>query len=296
MSRVSVWRSLLRKSRLRGTGTGVRGTTAPGDPPPGQTPAQRAAWLERVLHDQIERFGAQHPRTIAARNNLASKYAQIGRRSAAIEQFEVALADSVAVLGEEDDQTDIIRENLAWCQEDAGRFHDAATNWEVLLQQRLQRLGPTAVETVTARTRLASAYRRTGRPDAAIAHFERAIEDSTGASAEETESLRIGLALALRGSGRFDEAIPQLRMVLAQRHRRLGARHYDTLAIHHQLGLAYLQASRPGEAVETLERAYRNCLAAAGDPEIRLLTMKVRRDLAGAYRVAGRPRDAAALY
>ncbi|RCV52465.1 tetratricopeptide repeat protein [Marinitenerispora sediminis] len=297
VSVVSLWRSLRRLGERAGAvAPDAHEPPAPAAPGSGATPAQRAAWLERTLHEYVDTLGADHPRSIAARNNLASKYAQIGRRTAAIEQFERALADSVSALGEEHPQTDVIRENLALCYEDAARYADAGAQWEVLLQQRQQRLGASAAETVTARTRLAYAYRRTGRSDAAIAHYERAIEDSTGAASEELENLRIGLGRAFRAAGRHDDTVQQLRMVLAQRRRRLGGRHHDTLVIHHQLGRAYRDAGRDPEGIEALEATYRNCLSAAGDPEVRMLAMRVRRDLAGAYRAVGRARDAAALY
>ncbi|WP_394298808.1 tetratricopeptide repeat protein [Allosalinactinospora lopnorensis] len=147
---------------------------------------------------------------------------------------------------------------------------------------------------MAARTRLAQCYRRSNRPDAAIAHFEQALEDS--AAPEERENLRIGLSMAFASAGRYNDTVQQLRIVLAQRQRRLGSRHHDTLVIHHRLGRTCTQAGQVSEAVETLQAAYRGGLAAAGDPEIRVLTMKMRRDLAGALSAAGRHRDAAALF
>ncbi|WP_245646172.1 tetratricopeptide repeat protein [Nocardiopsis trehalosi] len=284
-----MWRSLLRR-----TGFAPNGTPSAGAGPEGRTPAVRAAALERALQDSLAAHGPDDPRSIAAGNNLASKYAQMGRREAAVSRFEATLEAAVAVFGADHPQTDVIRENLAWSYEDIGRPADAADMWEALLQNRDTRLGATAPDTVAARSRLAVCYRRTGRHDAAIAHFERAVEDA--GSVEESEDLRIGLSLAYSGVGRYDDATQQLRMVLAQRNRRLGSRHLDTLLVHHRLGRAYTQAGRPEEAVETLRAAYRSGLAAAGDPEIRMLTLKMRRDLAGALSAVGRHRDAAALF
>ncbi|MBB6171296.1 tetratricopeptide (TPR) repeat protein [Nocardiopsis mwathae] len=294
---MSVWRALLRKTRFVSSETRANGAPSPVRVPtegPGQTPALRAASLERTLKDHIERLGTEDPRSITARNNLASKYAQIGRREAAVAQFELALDEAARAFGEDHPQTDVIRENLAWSYGDVGRHADAAEQWEALLKHRHENLGPVAADTVTARSRLAVSYRRSGRHDAAIAHFERAIEDA--AVPEDRENLRLGLSLAYNAVGRFDDTIQQLRMVLAQRRRRLGSRHLDTLVIHHRLGRAYTQAGRSAEAVETLQAAYRNALAEAGDPEIRMLTMKMRRDLAGALSACGRHREAASLF
>jgi len=47
--------------------------------------------------------------------------------------------------------------------------------------------------------------------------------------------------------------------------------------------------------VRVLREVYRHCLAAVGDPEVRRLALRVRRELAAAYRAAGRPQAVAAL-
>ncbi|MDA2815184.1 tetratricopeptide repeat protein [Nocardiopsis sp. RSe5-2] len=291
MGLVSLWRNLMRRGRA----------VPPQDPAPsadpeasGRTPGLRVASLERTLDDKVQRHGSEDPRTIAARNNLANKYAQIGRREAARLEFERTLEEAVKVFGEEHPQTDVIRENLAWICADSARPAQAAELWEVLLRHRTERLGPMASDTVEARTRLADALRRSGEHEAAVAHYERAIEDA--ADPVERERLRVGLSMALSAAGRYEEAVRQLRLVLAQRSRRLGSRHHDTLVIHHRLGRAYTQAGMDREAIDTLREAYRNGLAAVGDPEIRMLTFKMRRDLAGAYSAAGRHREAASLF
>ena len=260
---------------------------------PAPTSGMRAASLERTLRALVERLGTEHPDTITARNNLATKYAQMGRRQAAVQQFELALSEAVEVFGDEHPRTEIIRENLAWAYEDAGRPADASGQWELLLRERERQFGAADEDTVEARMRLAVCYRRSGRLDAAVAHYQRAIEDV--ASTERREELRLGLSAAHNMSGRYDEAINQLRMVLAARRRRLGKGHLDTLVVHHRIGRAYTQAGRTDEAVETLREAYRVALNSSGDPEVRRLTLRLRRDLAGAYNAAGRYREANAL-
>ncbi len=279
----------------KGNGTPTRATSVKGSGSGSVVPTagMRAAALERTLQSLVERLGTEHPDTITARNNLATKYAQMGRRQAAVQQFELALTEAVSVYGEEHPRTEIIRENLAWAFEDAGRPADAAGQWEILLGQRESQFGPADEDTVEARMRLAVCYRRSGRLDAAVAHYERAIEDV--ASTKRREELRLGLSAAQSMSGRYEEAISQLRMVLAARRRRLGKGHLDTLAVHHRLGRSHTQAGRPDEAVEVLREAYRAALNSSGDPEVRRLTVRLRRDLAGAYNAAGRHHEADAL-
>lgn len=273
------------------------GSAADVPAPAGGAPAQaRTAVLERALAECVARDGEEHPDAIAARNNLAGGYAASGRRDEAAAQFTRALDDAVRTLGEQHPLTEVVRENLALCHEDAARFADAAQHWRRLLDQRSARLGEDDPDTVLTRARLASACRRADRFAEAVAHYRCALERDAAFSVEEAETWRLGLALALCRTGREDESREQLRAVLAQRRRRLGARHPRTLAVHHRLGLSYVHSDRPDEAVGVLRETYRNCLAAAGDPEVRLLSLRVRRDLAAAYRAAGRPGDAAALY
>ena len=267
--------------------------SGPSSAPPVPTAGMRAAALERTLQSLVERLGTEHPDTITARNNLATKYAQMGRRQAAVQQFELALGEAVAIYGEEHPRSEIIRENLAWAFEDAGRPADAAGQWEILLGQRENQFGAADEDTVEARARLAVCYRRSGRVDAAVAHYERAIEDV--AHTERREELRLGLSAAQSMAGRYEEAAAQLRMVLAGRRRRLGRGHLETLTVHHRLGRSYTQAGRADEAVDVLREAYRAALTSSGDPEVRRLILRLRRDLAGAYNAAGRHREAKAL-
>jgi tetratricopeptide (TPR) repeat protein len=288
-------RPMAASSSTRAVGGAGGGTTRVVSRPEPHVPTagMRAASLERTLRSLVERLGTEHPDTITARNNLATKYAQMGRRQAAVQQFELALAEAVAVYGDEHPRTEIIRENLAWAYEDAGRPAEAATQWEVLLGERESQFGTADADTVEARIRLAVCYRRSGRPEAAVEHYEQAIRDVT--SPERREELRLGLSAALSMTDGAEAAIDQLRLVLAARRRRLGKGHLDTLTVHHRLGRAHTQAGRPDEAVDVLREAYRVALNSSGDPEVRRLTMRLRRDLAGAYNAAGRYREANAL-
>ncbi|WP_394298809.1 hypothetical protein [Allosalinactinospora lopnorensis] len=74
---MSVWRTLLRKSGLWTADTEDEVRHRPTDGAGhGETPAMRAAALERILQESIEARGSTDPRSITARNNLASKYAR----------------------------------------------------------------------------------------------------------------------------------------------------------------------------------------------------------------------------
>src|SRR5690606_41396272 len=70
----------------------------------GMGPTERTAALELALAECAEQLGPDHPDTIAARNNLAGRYAATGRRDAALAQFGQALDDAVRVLGERSEE------------------------------------------------------------------------------------------------------------------------------------------------------------------------------------------------
>ena len=240
-------------------------------------------------HDRAAvRVGHDEPFLLEDHDRLAH-----GTAADAVSGGEVTLDEAVAVYGDEHPRTEIIRENLAWAFEDASRPADAAEQWQILLSERESQFGAADEDTVEARMRLAFCCRRSGQLDEAIIHYEQAIEHV--ASQEQREELRLGLSASLNLSGRHGEAIQQLRLVLASRRRRKGKGHLDTLVVHHRLGRAHTQAGQANAAVETLREAYRTALNASGDPEVRRLTLRLRRDLAGAYSAAGRPREADTL-
>jgi Tetratricopeptide repeat len=58
-------------------------------------------------------LGADHPDTLASRNNLAYAYEAAGDLGRAVPLLEQTLADSVRVLGADHPQTKIVRGNLA---------------------------------------------------------------------------------------------------------------------------------------------------------------------------------------
>ena len=76
-------------------------------------PGRAAGYLQRALAGYVRVLGADHPATLASRNNLAVAYRAAGDLGRAIPLYEQALADSVRVLGADHPQTKIVRGNLA---------------------------------------------------------------------------------------------------------------------------------------------------------------------------------------
>ena len=76
-------------------------------------PGRAATYLQRALADRVRLLGADHPRTLTSRNNLATAYDDAGELGRAIPLYEQTLADSVRVLSADHPQTKIVRGNLA---------------------------------------------------------------------------------------------------------------------------------------------------------------------------------------
>ena len=75
-------------------------------------------------------LGADHPDTLASRNNLAYAYGSAGRLGEAIPLFERTLADRERVLGADHPDTLISRNNLACAYPSAGRLGEAIPLFE----------------------------------------------------------------------------------------------------------------------------------------------------------------------
>ena len=67
---------------------------------------------EQVLAERERVLGADHPDTLAVRNNLAGAYKSVGRFSDAIDAWEKLLPDCQRVLGLEHPLTKLVQKNL----------------------------------------------------------------------------------------------------------------------------------------------------------------------------------------
>ena len=118
---------------------------------------QNLAGCERVL-------GPGHLRTLAARNNLANAYRDVGRATEAIPLLEQNLAGCERVLGRGHLRTLAAGSNLAAAYQAAGRAAEAIPLLEQSLAGCERILGPGHPRTLAARINLAAANQAAGRP------------------------------------------------------------------------------------------------------------------------------------
>jgi tetratricopeptide (TPR) repeat protein len=214
----------------------------------GDSAAQSVLIAEPLLADQERVLGADHPYTLATRNELAEAYRGMGRTAEAITLFERNLADRERVLGADHPDTLLSRSNLASAYRGPGRTAEAITLHEQTLADRERVLGADRPEILSSRNNLALAYQDAGRTAEAITLFEQTLADRErvlGADHPRTLITRNNLASAYYGVGRTAEAITLLERNLAGQERMLGADHPDTLTTRNNLA-AYRAAGRHG--------------------------------------------------
>ena len=203
----------------------------------------------RVAADSERVLGADHPDTLASRNNLAYAYWSVGRLEEAIALLERTLTDSERVLGADHSSTLASRSNLAAAYESAGRLDEAIALYERTLTDSERVLGADHSSTLASRSNLAAAYASARRLDEAIALLERTLTDSErvlGTDHPDTLTVRINLAAAYQSVGRLEEAIALFERTLADCERVLGADHPSTLASRgNLLAAAYQSAGGP---------------------------------------------------
>ena len=181
--------------------------------------------------------------------------------------------------------------------DDAGLAGPAMAYWQEMIDIGRPALGAGHAHTVFARDRLAAAYEAAGRPEDAIAVYERALADrerGQGAGHPDTLAARSSLARAYRAAGRPGDSIRLAERTLAESERAQGPGHPDTLAARSELAQAYLSAGLRGEAVTVFEHTLAGSEQVFGPahPD----TMTARANLAHAYRATGRLKDAIPLF
>jgi Tetratricopeptide repeat len=141
----------------------------------GDSAIQRIEYGELLVADCERLLGESHSKTLSARNNLASAYAEAGRLVEAFPLLERTVTDRETALGDTHPDTLISRNNLASACQMAGRLAEAIPLYELTLVLREMILGDTHPDTLGSRNNLASAYVEAGRLAEAIPLQERTL-------------------------------------------------------------------------------------------------------------------------
>ena len=117
---------------------------------------KKAQELEELLALRLRVLGADHLRTLTARNELAHSRGRAGDAAGAAQLFEKLLADRLRVQGPDHPYTLITRSYLGYWRWQAGDAAGAAKALEELLADRLRMQGPDHPDTLATRANLAS--------------------------------------------------------------------------------------------------------------------------------------------
>jgi hypothetical protein len=192
----------------------------------------------RVIAAQEQSLGAEHPRTLSAREDLAQWTGDAGDPAAARDLRAALLPIRERVLGAEHPDTLDTRQSLAWWTGAAGDPAAARDQLATLLPIRERVLGAEHPRTLATRRDLARWTSYAGDPAAArdqCAALLPVIERVLGASSDFVQEIRGGLAESTGQAGDPAAARDQYAALLPDFERVLGAEHPDTLAIRGSL-------------------------------------------------------------
>lgn len=122
----------------------------------GESAAQRIEYGESLVADCERLLGDTHPKTLAARNNLASAYVEAGRLAEAIPLLERTLTGCEKILGDTHPHTLVTRNSLASAYYKAGLLAEAIPLFERTLADREKILGYNHPDTQVSRNNLAA--------------------------------------------------------------------------------------------------------------------------------------------
>jgi tetratricopeptide (TPR) repeat protein len=255
------------------------------------------AYWKSMLAASGRALGADHPRTLAMRDQLAGACEDAGRLDEARELILISLAEREQVQGPDHPGTLTARTTLARIYRETGTYDAAIDVYARVLADREWILGPDHADTLGVRSQLASTYLLAGEADQAIALYQRNLADREQVAGPEqpdvlAESLNLGRAF--QQANRVDEAIAVFVRVRKIRESALGQDHPDTMSAVGQLALAYRTAGRLKEAIALYRQvlASRESVHGADHPD----TLTAQGNLASCYHSAHRMKEAIPLY
>jgi len=223
--------------------------------------------FEALLPDQVRILGADHPRTLVTRNNIASLLAKSGRVEEALKQFEDLLRDKVQRLGANHPSTLTTRNNIATWLGESGQVEEALKQFKDLLRDEARLLGADHPSTLETRSNIAFGLGESGQVEEALKQFEDLLRDEIrilGADHPNTLATRHNIASWLGDSGRVEEALRQYEELLPDEVRILGADHSNTLSTRNNIASRLGELGRIEEALKQFEELLRDKLRILG--------------------------------
>ncbi|WP_328608510.1 tetratricopeptide repeat protein [Amycolatopsis sp. NBC_00345] len=217
---------------------------------------QATDYFQRLHAAAVLHLGADHPRALAARFELALYRGQAGDPAGAVTALEELLADRLRVLGADHPDTLVTRVSLIKRRGQAGDPAGAVTALEELLADWVRVLGADHPHALITRHELAHWCGQAGDPAGAATAFEKLLADRVrvlGADHPDTLITRSNLAQWRGQNGNSASAVTELERLLADDVRVLGADHPHTLITRSNLAHWRGNAGDPAGAVAALQ-------------------------------------------
>lgn len=254
--------------------------------------AEAETTTRRALARLEQRYGADHPLTASAANNLAELERTLGRFEAADRLYRRALASMEKAYGSDDPALAAPLGNLANLERARGRLAAA----ESLLKRALairERQGPDNPDTAATLNSMGVLAMARDRYDEAEPLYRRALallEAAHGDSHPNIAAILNNLANLYRLQGRLDaaQALFQRAVRIAEVAR--GPGHPETAAALANLGQLQLDRGKPAEAERLFARSLAALEQALGPDHPDVAT--ALNNLAAAHQAAGRIADA----
>lgn len=146
---------------------------------------REALRLEEVVYTaRVSKLGANHPKTLEARNNIAGSLAHLGRFSDALQIAKEVYESEKGIFGENSARVLTAAANLAVHLENTTRLEEAISLEEMVLQRRTAWLGELHLETLLSMRNLAISYESACRLEEAQKMMVRAYAGYFEASGE----------------------------------------------------------------------------------------------------------------
>lgn len=213
----------------------------------------------------------------------------------AVAHWRLVAVASERTLGPAHPDTLLATGQLAGATLAAGLGAEAVALYQQALDTRIKVLGPDHPGTLAARAELGGALLTAGQPFEAIVALEAVLAEAPGGEADlNVLDIQDTLAAAYQAAGRNPDAIRLAARTLAEREKRQGPDHPDTMSTRAGLARACLAVGRVKDAIRHCRQAYDSAQRVLGpaDPG----TLSALAALADAYHSARRLKDAIPLY
>ncbi|MFI5863398.1 serine/threonine-protein kinase [Streptomyces sp. NPDC051546] len=205
-----------------------------------------------VADGRVRVLGADHPDTLAARQEAAYETGLLGRHQEAYEGYRAVLAARERTVGRIHPDTLRCRHNLACALGALGRFDEAHAAAAEVAADRAAVLGAEHADTLLTRYEVAYALGRLDRWEEALEgfrHIAAVRERVLGRDHPDTLAARYEAGIALGRTGRSAQALDLFRDLVRDRTRAYGAADPETLRARHVLGVNLGRLERWEEAV-----------------------------------------------